>query len=254
MRLLVGLAEPIGRDVGVDLRGRQRRVPEQFLDTAKVGATFEQMGSGRVPEPVRRQVRRVDDADPLVDETSYRSLVDPAAASTRGRPPDRSRAAPAAVAPRPASSARASAAGTPYGTERSLRPLPKTRTTRREVSMSSMSRAQSSPTRMPVAYRSSMIARSRSPTGLPSSAATAAASSTARVSAWPSTPGRVLCGRGLASNAPGSVLIRPVRCAHAVKTRAAVARRDIVLRDLPRLCCLASQERSPRMSRPSRSS
>ena len=60
----------------------------------------------------------------------------------------------------------------------------------------------------------------------------------------PSTPGSVRCGFGLASSAPGSVSIRPVRWAQAVNTRAAVARRAIVLRALPRLCCLASQERS----------
>ena len=58
-------------------------MPEQFLDCAQIGTAFEQMGRGRMPETVRRQIRRVDDPDPLVDETSYRSLIDPAAASSQ---------------------------------------------------------------------------------------------------------------------------------------------------------------------------
>ena len=46
-----------------------------------------------------------------------------------------------------------------------------------------------------------------------------------------------------------SVGIRPVRANQAVKTRAAVARRAIVVRDRPIVCCFASQLRKVRRSR-----
>ena len=39
--------------MAIDLRGRERRVPEQFLDHAQVRAAFEEMCGERVAEPVR---------------------------------------------------------------------------------------------------------------------------------------------------------------------------------------------------------
>ena len=97
------------------------------------------------------------------------------------------------------------------------------------------------------------MATSRSPTALPSSARTAAASSSARASAALSAGGSGLCALGVPSEAPGSASARPVRSAQAVKTRTAVARRAIVERALPSVCCLASQLRSVRRSRVRRS-
>lgn len=40
---MVGLAEAIGRDVGVDLRRRDVSVAEHFLDRTQVGPVIEQM-------------------------------------------------------------------------------------------------------------------------------------------------------------------------------------------------------------------
>ena len=66
-----------------------------------------------------------------------------------------------------------------------------------------------------------------------------------------STAGSGLWALGDPRLTPGSTRTRPVRASHAVKTRAAVARRAIVLRDFPRVCWLASQLRSVRRSRSS---
>src|SRR5680860_1847686 len=71
---------------------------------------------------------------------------------------------------------------------------------------------------------------SRAPAGLPSSARDAAASNRLRASSTRSTGGRVRCAFGDPSNAPGSVSLRPVRWAQAVKTLTAVALRDMVVR------------------------
>jgi hypothetical protein len=93
-----------------------------------------------------------------------------------------------------------------------------------------------------------MMATSRTPTGLPSSAWLAAASSSARASSTRSAGGSVRWAFGDPSSAPASVSARPVRCVQAVNTRTAVARRDIVVRARPSVCCRASQLRSVRMS------
>src|SRR4051794_762464 len=55
----VDLAEPVHGHQRVDLRGRHRRVPEQFLHDADVGPAVEQVGGERVPQRVRRHLRRV---------------------------------------------------------------------------------------------------------------------------------------------------------------------------------------------------
>ena len=50
---VVDLAEALAVDVAVDLRRRERRVAEQLLDRAQVGAALEQVRRERVPQPVR---------------------------------------------------------------------------------------------------------------------------------------------------------------------------------------------------------
>ena len=72
---------------------------------------------------------------------------------------------------------------------RSLLPLPITRRVLRSGSRSSTSRPASSPTRTPVAYNSSTMARSRRGSGPPSAAADSAPATSRRTCAWCSTPG-----------------------------------------------------------------
>ena len=45
--------EPLRRDLGVHLRGRDRRVAEQLLHDAQVGTVVEHVGRARVPQDVR---------------------------------------------------------------------------------------------------------------------------------------------------------------------------------------------------------
>ena len=153
VRLLVGPAQPVGGDVGVELRGRQRGVAEQLLHRAQVGAALEQVGGGGVPQPVRADVGR---ARARRRSAGAPACAPPAGRSGRPRAPRKS--AGAGALDRAARAARREPAverpgrpGWPNGTERSLRPLPKTRTTWRSRSTSSMSSPTSSPTRIPVA-------------------------------------------------------------------------------------------------------
>ena len=151
VRLLVGPPQPFGGDVGVELGGGQRRVAEQLLHRAQVGAALEQVGGRRVPQAVRAHVRRAGHVrQPLVHERRDRALVDP---PSPGAEEQRGSRALDREAGRPwrSQKSRACAAGRPNGTERSLRPLPNTRTTLRSRSMSSTSSPTSSPTRIPVA-------------------------------------------------------------------------------------------------------
>src|SRR3954468_851126 len=53
----VDLAQPVDGDQRVDLRGRHRRVPEQFLDDADVGPAVEEVRRERVPQGVRGDLR-----------------------------------------------------------------------------------------------------------------------------------------------------------------------------------------------------
>ena len=48
--------QPLARDVGVDLGGRDVGVPEEQLHDAPVGRSVEEMGGERVPQRVRRQM------------------------------------------------------------------------------------------------------------------------------------------------------------------------------------------------------
>ena len=52
MRAVVDAPRPLRVDMAVDLGSRERRVPEQLLDRAQVGAAFEQVGRVRVAQPV----------------------------------------------------------------------------------------------------------------------------------------------------------------------------------------------------------
>ena len=119
---------------------------------------------------------------------------------------------------------------------RSLLPLPSTRRVLRSGSRSSTSRPASSPTRMPVAYSSSTMARSRSGRGPPSAAADSA----------PSTSGDLLLmqhsGQGLLPlrrlQPQGGVRsISSSRMAQAVNDLAVAERRASVARDIPPSLC-----------------
>ena len=56
MRRLVDVEQPLLADLGVHLRGRDRRMAEQLLHDAQVGAVVEQVRGARVPQHVRRQL------------------------------------------------------------------------------------------------------------------------------------------------------------------------------------------------------
>src|SRR5579885_152022 len=65
--MVVDLAKALRVDVAIHLRRRQRRVAEQLLDRAQVGAALEQMRRERVPQAVGTahepsQRRRVETA------------------------------------------------------------------------------------------------------------------------------------------------------------------------------------------------
>src|SRR5439155_10417662 len=53
MRAVVDTAQPLAVDVAVHLGRRQRRMTEQLLDRAQVGAALEQVRRERVPKPMR---------------------------------------------------------------------------------------------------------------------------------------------------------------------------------------------------------
>ncbi len=57
MGRIVGFLEAFCGDVGVDLRGGQMRVAQQFLHTPQIGPRVEQVGGVAVAEFVRRQMR-----------------------------------------------------------------------------------------------------------------------------------------------------------------------------------------------------
>ena len=72
MRLTVGRTQTFDADVRIELRRRQRRVAEKFLDHTKIGSAFEEVGRGGMSETVgahRRPARGVD--CPVHDAASH---------------------------------------------------------------------------------------------------------------------------------------------------------------------------------------
>jgi hypothetical protein len=80
MSLLIRPPQPVGRHVRIDLRCRQRGMPEHLLHTTQVGAALQKMGGSRMPKTMWREIGRVlDRGDPGVHEPANRSLIDSAA-------------------------------------------------------------------------------------------------------------------------------------------------------------------------------
>lgn len=78
--LTVGGLEPLGADVGVDLSGVHRGVPQKFLDYPQIRAAFEHGGCCGVAEPVWGHVPHCElrvAADGLVNYSADLPLVEP---------------------------------------------------------------------------------------------------------------------------------------------------------------------------------
>ena len=124
VRAVVDAAQALRVHVAVDLRRRERRVAEELLDHAQVGAALEQVRREGVAQAVR-----------VAEEPAHGARVEPAAARRQEERVVRARAR--ARAARRAGSARAwCAASSPSGTTRSLPPLPCTWTSSRSKSTS----------------------------------------------------------------------------------------------------------------------
>src|SRR5688572_22132961 len=81
MRQLVRGAQSLVGDMRIDLRCAERRVAEDLLNAAQVGATLQQVRSRCVPETVRADVcPALDGSEPVVDDPSHGSRVNAAAA------------------------------------------------------------------------------------------------------------------------------------------------------------------------------
>src|SRR5882724_5458455 len=70
VRARIDLEQALGIDLGIDLRGRERGVTEQFLDRAQIPAAGEQVRGKRVPQRMRcRRIRKTErSAQPFHDE------------------------------------------------------------------------------------------------------------------------------------------------------------------------------------------
>jgi 6-phosphogluconolactonase len=78
MSLLERPAEPVIGDMGVDLGGGQRGVPEHLLHAPQVGATLQKVRGHGVSQTVRPEVRRpFDQPQCAVDDAPHHPLVDP---------------------------------------------------------------------------------------------------------------------------------------------------------------------------------
>ena len=174
MSELVGATKPVGIDVGVALRGVERRMAEHLLHGAEIGSALQEVGRGGVAQGVRRDIGNAGERGERVNVSAHLTLVDPAAAASHEEWRGRAARRPRGRCPATRSSARI--AGTPNGTTRSLSPLPTTRTVSSARSRSATSTPVSSPTRIPVAYSSSAMAQSRRSRGSPLSARTWATS------------------------------------------------------------------------------
>src|SRR4051812_36416326 len=83
MRGAIDFQEPLAVDAGIDLRGRERGVTEQFLNRAQVAAAAEQMGGKGMPQRMRR--RAVGQAERAA-QPFHGELDDPRAERTAARP------------------------------------------------------------------------------------------------------------------------------------------------------------------------
>ncbi len=169
MKRVVHLPQPGFEHVRVDLRRRQVGVAEHGLDRAQIRAALEQMRRERVPEHVRAEVRadaglaavglqelpestaRQPAAAARVDEQPRRLL-----ARLRERRPCLRRGSAAPSRPRCRRAARCAA----------CRPCRGTAGSPDRVRTSVTRRPTSSDTRKPVAYSTSISARSRRPRGV----------------------------------------------------------------------------------------
>src|SRR3989304_1380814 len=100
----VDLLDPFARQVGVQLGGRNTRMPEQFLDDPQVRAALEQVRGERVAQRVWRDVliqarppRRVLDGPPGGHAPQTPATARNEERSAAGEPPPR----PPAPGPRP---------------------------------------------------------------------------------------------------------------------------------------------------------
>ena len=57
MRLVVTVAQSLGRNMGVNLRGRQAAMAQKFLDAADVGSVIQQVRGETVAQAVRAGLR-----------------------------------------------------------------------------------------------------------------------------------------------------------------------------------------------------
>ncbi len=97
LRSWVGLRkrgpQALYRHMGVALRRVQRCVPEQFLDSPKVGPSLKDMGGGGMSKPMRSKSRPAGITGDPVDDGPHRTLVDASAPAphvqrlTRSREP-----------------------------------------------------------------------------------------------------------------------------------------------------------------------
>src|SRR6478609_1071746 len=87
MRAGIDFQQPLGIDAGIDLRGRERGMAEQFLDRAQIAAARQQMRGEGMPERVRRgavgQTERA--AQPLHRELDDARAQGPAACADEDR-------------------------------------------------------------------------------------------------------------------------------------------------------------------------
>src|SRR5947209_557623 len=88
MRGTIDFEQPLGVDPGIDLRGRERGMAEQFLDRAQVAAAGEKMGRERMPQCMRRRAigQSQGAAQPFHGELDDAGLERTAARADEDRP------------------------------------------------------------------------------------------------------------------------------------------------------------------------
>src|SRR5262249_14333966 len=98
VRLTVRLPQALGRHVRVQLRGAQRGMPEDLLDTPQVRAALQQVRRRAVPQPVRPDVGQALLREPAVQRTPYDRRMQPPRPPA---PPPAARGPPTPAAPAP---------------------------------------------------------------------------------------------------------------------------------------------------------